>query len=333
MPLRPITAPRRCGGGRGSASLLAQPHHVHRVRAGPWPTAKRTGLSPVRTPRQPRQLHRRRRRRGGVPARPFPSSMFLDKNRRDIGKSQSIWTDFKMETAGSRAAAEACHRRPLRRSCRPSHRRDPSEPATQPCAPAQQTAHEQLQLPAAWWCERAAEHITGPGGGSRKLRLRNAPALPPPPPPPASCAPPACAADAAAASSCTVRGWLGRDGGGRGGGAGAGRVCWLLRPCSGCRRRRRCCRCCCCALVAVVVVVVVVVVVAAAAEDDVGSAAMSATRTPPPPAAIISCGTAGRRSSAQLSLARDWPEIGYRYRSRSPDGAAAPHAAVPAGRG
>jgi hypothetical protein len=37
----------------------------------------------------------------GWPARPFPSSIFLDKNRRDIGKSQSIWSDSKMETAGS----------------------------------------------------------------------------------------------------------------------------------------------------------------------------------------------------------------------------------------
>jgi hypothetical protein len=35
------------------------------------------------------------------PARPFPPSIFLDKNRRDISKSQSIWTDSKMETAGS----------------------------------------------------------------------------------------------------------------------------------------------------------------------------------------------------------------------------------------
>eukprot|EP01043_Picozoa_sp_COSAG02_P119474 COSAG02_NODE_56140_length_287_cov_0.547872_1_plen_52_part_01 len=29
------------------------------------------------------------------PARPIPSSTFRDKNRRDIGKSQSIWTDSK----------------------------------------------------------------------------------------------------------------------------------------------------------------------------------------------------------------------------------------------
>jgi hypothetical protein len=34
-----------------------------------------------------------------LPARPFPSSIFLVKNRRDIGKSQSIWTDSQMETA------------------------------------------------------------------------------------------------------------------------------------------------------------------------------------------------------------------------------------------
>eukprot|EP01047_Picozoa_sp_COSAG01_P098699 COSAG01_NODE_28840_length_651_cov_2.153986_1_plen_129_part_00 len=38
---------------------------------------------------------------GLVPARPFSASIFLDKNRRDIGKSRSIWTDSKMKTAGS----------------------------------------------------------------------------------------------------------------------------------------------------------------------------------------------------------------------------------------
>eukprot|EP01047_Picozoa_sp_COSAG01_P011195 COSAG01_NODE_489_length_16370_cov_7.973818_5_plen_154_part_00 len=36
------------------------------------------------------------------PARPFSPSIFVDKNRRDISRSQSIWTDSKMETAGSR---------------------------------------------------------------------------------------------------------------------------------------------------------------------------------------------------------------------------------------
>jgi hypothetical protein len=39
------------------------------------------------------------------PARPFPPSIFLDQSRRDIGKSQSIWTASKMETAGSLVAA------------------------------------------------------------------------------------------------------------------------------------------------------------------------------------------------------------------------------------
>jgi hypothetical protein len=39
------------------------------------------------------------------PAAPFPPSIFLDKNRRDIGQSQSICTDSKMETAGSQHAA------------------------------------------------------------------------------------------------------------------------------------------------------------------------------------------------------------------------------------
>jgi hypothetical protein len=43
---------------------------------------------------------------GSIPARPFPSSICHDKNRRDIGKSQSIWTDSKMETARLPWAAE-----------------------------------------------------------------------------------------------------------------------------------------------------------------------------------------------------------------------------------
>jgi hypothetical protein len=52
--------------------------------------------------------------RGAHPARPCPSSILLDKNRRDIGKSQSIWTDPKMETAGSR------HVEPLRPARHPA---------------------------------------------------------------------------------------------------------------------------------------------------------------------------------------------------------------------
>jgi hypothetical protein len=34
-------------------------------------------------------------RPAAAPARPFPSSIFLDKNRRDIGKSQSTWNRFQ----------------------------------------------------------------------------------------------------------------------------------------------------------------------------------------------------------------------------------------------
>jgi hypothetical protein len=41
------------------------------------------------------------------PARPFPSSIFLDRNRRDIGKSQSIWTASRMVTAGSLSSASS----------------------------------------------------------------------------------------------------------------------------------------------------------------------------------------------------------------------------------
>eukprot|EP01047_Picozoa_sp_COSAG01_P038802 COSAG01_NODE_3166_length_6474_cov_287.238431_3_plen_82_part_00 len=41
------------------------------------------------------------KRHANLPGRFRPQ--FRDKNRRDTGKSQSIWTDSKMETAGSRA--------------------------------------------------------------------------------------------------------------------------------------------------------------------------------------------------------------------------------------
>eukprot|EP01047_Picozoa_sp_COSAG01_P024983 COSAG01_NODE_1561_length_9917_cov_5.742514_12_plen_175_part_00 len=61
---------------------------------------------------------------GHAPARPFPSSIFRDKNRRDIGKSQSMWTDSKTETAGSqrRALGGSCPPRG-KRSCRRRRRR------------------------------------------------------------------------------------------------------------------------------------------------------------------------------------------------------------------
>jgi hypothetical protein len=39
---------------------------------------------------------------GLQPGAPFPPSIFRDKSRRDIGKSQSIWTNSEVETASSR---------------------------------------------------------------------------------------------------------------------------------------------------------------------------------------------------------------------------------------
>jgi hypothetical protein len=61
-----------------------------------------------------------------VPARPFPPSIFLDKNRRDIGKYQSIWTDSKRwkRPAHPHSAAACRAVRPSRRqrwSTWPSH--------------------------------------------------------------------------------------------------------------------------------------------------------------------------------------------------------------------
>jgi hypothetical protein len=77
------TAPQRaCGGGDGSLGLLT----CRWARCSPR-CASSSAASPSRHP---------------PPAAPFPPSIFLDKNRRDIGKSQSIWTDSKMESAGSR---------------------------------------------------------------------------------------------------------------------------------------------------------------------------------------------------------------------------------------
>jgi hypothetical protein len=48
------------------------------------------------------------------PARPRPSSTFLDQSRCDLGKSQPIWTDSEMGTAGSRGVATAAHNHEVR---------------------------------------------------------------------------------------------------------------------------------------------------------------------------------------------------------------------------
>jgi hypothetical protein len=81
---------------RISLGLEPQPQHGGHPTDGSMPRRKLTG--PPRTDGLPLD---QRPNRGASPARPFPSLIFLDKNRRDIGKSQSIWTDAKMETTGS----------------------------------------------------------------------------------------------------------------------------------------------------------------------------------------------------------------------------------------
>jgi hypothetical protein len=108
---------------------------------------------------------------------PFPSSIFLDKNRRDIGKSQSVWTDSKMETAGSHVSpATSCTRRAAvlcrcRRSQRQRqlHRPSVSAPPRQtllllrrrhlcavvPLAVGRQAAH---RLPAHRWSKGVGTH-------------------------------------------------------------------------------------------------------------------------------------------------------------------------------
>jgi hypothetical protein len=64
-----------------------------------------------------------------VPVRALPSSIFRDKNRRDIGKSPSIWTDSKMETPGSLLLDAQVPQQRLQR-LRPQHgSREASAPA------------------------------------------------------------------------------------------------------------------------------------------------------------------------------------------------------------
>jgi hypothetical protein len=75
-------------------SLACSAHQIGRRRCPPRRLRQRRLHGVEQPPQSPavREL---------LPARPFPSSISLDEIRRDIGKSQSIWTDSKMETAGS----------------------------------------------------------------------------------------------------------------------------------------------------------------------------------------------------------------------------------------
>jgi hypothetical protein len=82
LGLHQVIATRADGGERQPESVARVASRVPRRRGG----AIGLPLGLVCAPRL------------GLPsARPFPSSMFRDKNRRDIGKSQAIWTDFTMK--------------------------------------------------------------------------------------------------------------------------------------------------------------------------------------------------------------------------------------------
>eukprot|EP01047_Picozoa_sp_COSAG01_P021015 COSAG01_NODE_1206_length_11242_cov_29.405905_8_plen_188_part_00 len=159
-----------------------------------------------------------------LPARPFPSSIFRDKNRRDIGKSQPTWTDPKMETAGAPAAmcSADCPYTPSRastaapiskiRACgfRVQCVSDPRD-RTQP--PHRQKRREiPVHMRHARWdnqggdCDRnppllPRPHSPPPRAGACAAAVpppsacwQHRPARPrPPPPPPGPCSPPAAA--------------------------------------------------------------------------------------------------------------------------------------------
>jgi hypothetical protein len=67
----------------------------------PVDAVAREGATAAHSPHGPLRLQAPERPALHTPARAFPSSIFLDENRRGIGEFQSIWTDSKMETAGS----------------------------------------------------------------------------------------------------------------------------------------------------------------------------------------------------------------------------------------
>ena len=74
-----------------------------------------------------------------LPAQPFPSSIFLDKNRRGIGKSQSKWTASTMETPGSppttRWRGSPCPSGRTTPAAPPCTDRSPPRTDTSPCLP------------------------------------------------------------------------------------------------------------------------------------------------------------------------------------------------------
>eukprot|EP01047_Picozoa_sp_COSAG01_P038230 COSAG01_NODE_3090_length_6601_cov_5.372347_7_plen_306_part_00 len=119
----------------------------------------------------------------GAPARPFPPSTFLDKNRRGIGKSQSIWTDSKMETAGAPVSIPT----PSRQRRGPHHpgapfpfsrfldknRRDTG--ASQPRQPTQMTGNRRAHLTRGEAPKSSAiARVVGEGAGTSISSRRSA---------------------------------------------------------------------------------------------------------------------------------------------------------------
>jgi hypothetical protein len=86
LPALAARARVRCGGG-GQAAALTHPELSRGLHRG------------ARLREAVQQVHE--------PGRAFPSSISNDKNRRDIGKSQSKWTAFKIETPRSRDGERA----------------------------------------------------------------------------------------------------------------------------------------------------------------------------------------------------------------------------------
>jgi hypothetical protein len=116
---------------RGDGGREEVVHHARELRRAGSDVAAGPAVE-ARGVVQVREIHRA--------ARPFPPSIFRDKNRRDIGKSQSIWTDSKMETAGSP---------PVRRGVVVRHRRVlVGDARVGRAEPRAHEVHAALQLPA-----------------------------------------------------------------------------------------------------------------------------------------------------------------------------------------
>jgi hypothetical protein len=98
------------------------------------PPRGRRHRRPAQPPPPRGRAPRRATARCAPPGAPFPPSIFLDKNRRDIGKSQSIWASSKMKTAGSPCSA-----------ARPSARRRRSAAQPRCSAAARQPPRHLLQ--------------------------------------------------------------------------------------------------------------------------------------------------------------------------------------------